>query len=176
MIILTEDHKYIVDGKVTPGVNEILEDLGFQDKRWMKPEHAERGKVVHTLCDEYDREGKFPSGDYNGYVVAWAQFMEDSKYTWESIEVMMAHPLGYAGTIDRYDKTNNAVVDIKTGSHLQWHYYQLVAYAEMVGATEGVMVYINRDASYKMVTFPIDRYRKHWEYILGCYKVKHYAR
>ena len=174
-IVLTDDHKYYYKGKPVPGVNEILDDLGFQDKRFYKPEYAARGRLIHQATEVFDKTGEFTQDEeLRRYVVGWAEFLVDHNYKWDGIEYMAAHPKwGYAGTIDRL--CGDVVVDIKSGSEAPWHKYQITAYALMVGGKLGVLVYLDGKGSYKKKEIDIPKYEKHWEYIIGAYKAKHYA-
>lgn len=43
-------HSYRLDGVLIPGISFVLENTGFIDKTWYKPEHAERGHAVHAAA------------------------------------------------------------------------------------------------------------------------------
>lgn len=43
-------HRYTLDGVTIPGISFVLENTGFVDKTWFRPEHAERGHAVHAAC------------------------------------------------------------------------------------------------------------------------------
>lgn len=45
-----ESHRYKLNGAVIPGISFVLENTGFVEKTWFRPEHAARGHAVHACC------------------------------------------------------------------------------------------------------------------------------
>ena len=94
-------HKYSLNGRIIPGVSEILQGAGLSDPRWFKPEHAERGHAIHSLIEQRNNNMPVPGGEYQGYVNAWAEFVSDRELTIVNAEYKTYHELfNYAGTID----------------------------------------------------------------------------
>ena len=117
-------HRYRLNGVLIPGISFVLEQTGFVDKTWFKPEHAERGHAVHAAC-LYLIEGKLD----------WATVHESIRPRIEGFKVFMEKyrpyvlmaekPLysgvhGFAGTPDLvfepYGQGGGVwVLDIKSG-------------------------------------------------------------
>lgn len=102
-IALTDDHRYVVDGKRYPGVTSIIsEAVGSQ---WRVADwYLDRGKAIHK-CAEFIAKGKEFSFDDRlaGYVAAIKKVFADLKPTvyHSTIERMVFSNLyKYCGTID----------------------------------------------------------------------------
>ena len=157
-------HQYSLDGRVIPGVSEILQGAGLSDPRWFKPEHAERGHAIHSLIEQYNNEDPVPPSEYQGYVNSWMEFESDWQILVDSAERKIYHELyNYAGTIDALGEDEDGeviVIDVKTGVPMPWHQLQLCAYGMMVKAHKNgnrvnpriVCVYLKEDG-YKAVEY-----------------------
>lgn len=153
------EHKYTLNGIVVPSVTQVLQTLhSFAGV----PEHIlkaaqERGTAVHLACQYWD-EGDLDEDNLHpslrGYLDAWRKFTDDKRPKWSMIEHKGYHPLGFAGTCDRFGliDDNEWSVDIKTSiqSHPVWG-IQTAAYNNMYGkpnARRGT-VRLRPDGTYK---------------------------
>lgn len=127
-LIFDEDkHEYSVGEIKIPSVTEIVSPFTFTKYRVdaaIVNQAAWRGTVIHELCADYDlgciSEDEMIQPDIALYLMAWKSFIHDYKPEWYYIEVPLASPQGFAGTIDRIGKidSKNTVVDIKTTSSM----------------------------------------------------------
>ena len=178
-----EGHKYTVNGEDYPSLHEILEAPNLMNTRFYRPEHANRGIVVHELTALLDR-GLITLEDidpeYQGYCEGWLQFKDDYKPEIIDIEKPVAHKIyKYACTPDRTGIINNknAIIDIKSGLPEKWHGAQLVAQAIATGLTDATLygVYLNKTGKYKKYKPLTYKYRDHynaWMAALTIYQYK----
>lgn len=175
-----DKHTYLVDGVDFPSLSKILETVGLVDKRFYKPEHAERGQNIHELTALLDRD--FITMDdvlpiYKGYCEAWLQFKIDCKAKFTSIEKPVAHGIyRYACTPDRIGEVNGkaGVVDIKSGGPERWHGVQLIAQALAVGLEYAGLygVYLKEDGKYNLTEYKCHPYHNVFMSCLTLYQFK----
>ena len=153
-------HVYKLDGAILPSVSTILEAAGVVDKRFFKPEHAERGKVVHRITELMDH-GTLDWSTVDektwGWVEAYQKFQDEVGYPmrdFDLIEWMLYHAtLLYAGTADRLSHDGD-LIDIKSGVPAEWHGLQLEGYREAL-LSQGHIVkrlwclYLKEDGTFK---------------------------
>jgi len=155
-----------------PRVTEILANAGLIDTRWFKPEHAERGTLVHAACqyDDWGETDQVPlAPELAGYLEAWRRFQRENAWECEAIEQPVS-TAEYTGTLDRAGRLGpwRAILDIKTGAVGSWVRYQLVAYANAY--QPGVMfrrvaVRLSADGHYQIKEFSVAEFirdRQEW--------------
>lgn len=117
-------HVYRLDGKVVPGVTQVLNLISELEgiPRAVLAAAAEFGNHVHQATDLFDRCALDRSAldpKLVPYVNAWERFLDDSRCVILSSEAFVFHPvLRYAGQRDRRvlfpDSVGPHVLDIKT--------------------------------------------------------------
>ena len=176
-----EGHTYKVDGRVIPSVSQILEDVGLVDTRWFKPEHANRGTIVHELLELIDKGLMDPQDveeDFKGYVDAYLLFKEECKVEILEIEKIVTHKdFQYAGRVDRVCEIDGvpAVLDIKTGSKCRWHPVQLAAYRYTIPVLDTRPMYaihLSNVGKYKLEKYWSTHYTNVWMAALTIYHYK----
>ncbi|MCR8612873.1 MAG: fructose PTS transporter subunit IIB [Mycoplasma sp.] len=138
-----EDHTYRVDGNITISVTHFIKPFfsDFDEKmklEWFRkiitPARI-RGTEVHKWTEEFDKNNKLkPIGKYSSYCKNYIQFINDNS----NMEILASEfslyskSLNICGTIDRlfWDKEKNKLylLDIKTGSKMDIHWYQQLTY------------------------------------------------
>ncbi len=106
---LTRDagHVYRLDGRVVPGVTQVLNLVSELDgiPRAVLAAAAEFGQHVHQATDLFDRgtlDIETLDPKLAPYLAAWQKFLADSRVVIVSSESFVHHPaLGYAGQRDR---------------------------------------------------------------------------
>jgi hypothetical protein len=129
-IVLTDEHKYFVDGKNFDGVTNIIQlEGGMPGMEFVDPWYAERGKMIHLATALYDMgtlDESTVDPRISGYLESWKIFKAQNgiTYSLEQIEVKMVDTLyRYAGTIDRLP-----LLDIKAGIYKKADLAQLGGY------------------------------------------------
>ena len=175
-----ERHEYSVDGRVIPSVTQILKDIGVIETRWYTAEGRNRGSTVHEYLELYDRGLLDPNvvePEYRGYIDAYLDFLACSKVEYEQIEEPVAHPVyKFAGTPDRVGKINDTacVLDIKSGSSVDWHGLQLAGYALALGNGHDLYaLYIKEDGKWTTKTWDAREYQKIFlSYVIGWWYIE----
>lgn len=177
-----ENHLYTVNGEDYPSLHRILEEFNIINKRWYKPEYADRGKAIHELTALIDREliTIDDIDEYKGYCEAWLQYKEDYRLEIIDIEKPVANDYyQYACTPDRtcIVKGKYAIVDIKSGGIEDWHGVQLAAQLMATGLDDAILcgVYLKETGKYKPpVLYQRSKYQNIWmaALILHQYKRK----
>lgn len=133
-------HAYTVNGARVPSVSRIC-DIVDPPSSFYRPEHATRGKYVHSAC-EYADEGVLREDLLDPaivpYVEAWRQFLRDTGAEVLGVEVMVASSYGYAGRLDRVLRVpvrGLGIVDIKSGDPSIRGPLQTAAYAQAARET-----------------------------------------
>lgn len=157
MLRLNENHKYFLGDTPIPGVNEILESMGFIDLSGVPvdllAEKSELGTLVHELSLQDDlgilsleniephQESALP------YIVAYRAFKEEYKPVYVKAEEPVWSECGFCGTPDRV--TEDAIYDLKTSSSIyRYTRLQTAGYAILEGVTKRYAVYLKPDGSY----------------------------
>jgi hypothetical protein len=143
-----ENHIYHVDGKIVPGVTEIITPPG---RKFYLAGSAERGHRVHAATVMYDN-GLLTVDDcpeyLRGWLKAWADFRKDTGFEPTIIEGSGCSADGrYAGTIDRIGTipwksgVRLMTIDIKSGGKEKKHILQLAGYYGIAdqGGVDGSM-------------------------------------
>lgn len=113
-------HTYSIDDVVVPSVTQILSPLsrGYKGINPSVLEYAaRRGTAIHEATENFDTGGLIDfDGETLPYITAYLDFNRDYRPNWFGVEDIVASPLGYAGTIDRWGEVcgENWVLDIKT--------------------------------------------------------------
>lgn len=99
-----EKHEYRINGKLVPGVTQIIVGLGLVDTRYFTQAARDRGSAIHKAI-EYHLDGDlhWPSvaEEFKPYVEAAILFVDDSKAKVESVETPLFNEvLGYGGMPD----------------------------------------------------------------------------
>jgi hypothetical protein len=123
-LILTNDHRYLLDGKPIDGLTSTIAEAGLignYGSEW----HLDKGTAVH-LCTEYFDGGTLDESTIDpqirGYLESWKQVRKDQGYTPVEIEYPTYHPELLVGCkIDRLP----GPCDLKSGSPEPWHILQI---------------------------------------------------
>jgi hypothetical protein len=141
-----KDHTYKMDGVQLPSVSQILQEAGKVPK-FPNNGAAQRGTDIHDLCKLFDRGvilAGFGEDKYQGYLLAWAQFLIDAKFlSFDHIEEPIGSSIyGFAGTPDRVGigPAGECVIDIKSGQKASFHALQLNAYRILAEENYGIKV------------------------------------
>lgn len=150
-IVFFEDtHEYIVDGRSTPSVTEILQPLTSRGYANINPSVLEtarlRGSAVHEALEnlDYDIEPEIVP-EIIPYIQAYEEWKSIYRPTWTGIEQITFCQEGwYIGTLDRIGYLNGselAIVDIKTSNPTRESYMavslQTMAYAMAYASEHG---------------------------------------
>ena len=163
-----DTHTYTLDGKEIPSVSEILRfaarEIYKETDSFAMETAADRGKRVHKACEELDYQGvTFCSGDIEGYVKAYRNFLHEHDIKWDAIEKpVYDEGTWYAGTIDRAGLLDNqpVILDIKTtkkisGKHKLLYSAQLTAYKYAYTTnlydTKLIILQLHEDGTYKLI-------------------------
>lgn len=156
----TATHRYFVGDRPVPAITTVLRVGGHtKDGPWFKPEHRERGRLVHAACLVRDL-GTPPSipSKYSPYYDGWDAFMREVRPRWRELEQPRVNRrMAYAGTPDRVGFVNGyeSIVEIKTGRAARWHAYQTAGQDLLVGGPMAtrrrrLVVYLPGDGTYFM--------------------------
>ena len=122
-LILTDDHRYLLDGKRIDGLTSTIQEAGLMGNfgsEW----HMDRGMKIHLATELWDKgtlDESTVDPQIQGYLESWKQFRKDQSYIPAHIEYPTYHPELMVGTkIDRVP-----LLDIKSGSPEPWHILQL---------------------------------------------------
>ncbi|MFZ2602726.1 MAG: hypothetical protein WAX79_01845, partial [Candidatus Omnitrophota bacterium] len=122
---------YSENGRVIPGVSEILTEGGLNDFSCVNAEVLARaqqfGNAVHLMCELFDRDRlnlKTLDKELKPYLNGWARFKSDFKVTLIDIEqIVSSVKWGYCGKLDRVVKMQYGkklevltLLDIKTST------------------------------------------------------------
>ena len=167
IILREEDHKYFVDGRPMPGVNEILAGMGYQSVDFVPEVALHRGRYGHKTTELWDLGKlvvKSVRPDYLGYLEAWIKFREDTGFDPYHIEmkVYCPFPAPYCGQIDRIGwlRGGRCLLDIKTGKIGRCFPLKMVAYMKALPEGEPkpdsiASVVINKDGTYLLQMWTI---------------------
>lgn len=160
-------HEYRVDGRLLPGVTDVLKGVGIIDmsKPWYTDYERDRGKAIHSACEMLDTpaDGALDWDSLDeaivGYVRAWQSFLVESGAKILNVERKLWSPeYGFAGTLDRvlWWQDARTIVDIKTGQPEKWHALQTAAYQILDGAaTERCCVYLRENGKFRVCVHPM---------------------
>ena len=173
-----EKHIYRLDGKIIPGVTQIINELlpiQYKPNDW----YLKRGSAVHACAAFIARGIDFDFNEQiSGQVAAIRKFFAEVKPEILSIEERIYSALyRYAGTLDLYVKigTKFCLVDYKSSISIDRVGIQLGGYslAKVPVVINGLGVQINEDGTYSM-TKPIklDNYRREFLALRATYGVR----
>lgn len=106
MLQLNEDHVYSNEGKILPGVTEIIDSAGLKSSYDSGTTYyLDLGTAIHKLFELYDTDdlGEFLPA-YQPYLDNWIKFRKD------------------------YKDLDETILDIKTGQKYKWHPIQTAGY------------------------------------------------
>jgi hypothetical protein len=160
-----DTHIYRLDGRIIPGVTEILKDVGLCDhfddgnSEW----YMERGRAVHAAI-QYCIDGSLDWDTVEpcvmGFMHAFTKARVDLRFEVLACEKMVFDETRwYAGTLDLLVKMEDGYTqlwDIKSGSPLPWHGLQTAAYAAakfktMTQSYKRYGLYLREDGTYRLV-------------------------
>ena len=153
-------HTYTVDGRIVPGVSDILDAAGLTRGMAFVSDYAlDRGREVHRAIELY-LKGEADDYDFDPIVVprlnafrVWREAMGDRLQPLD-IEVPRAHPaLGFAGQPDlvaMFDGVRT-VCEWKNGTEHYANRIQAAGYAILTGATGRLGLYLTADRPAKPV-------------------------
>ena len=134
------------DGRPLISVTQVLTLAGRINSEWFTEEAAAGGTAVHTLTEQYDRDGEnvqCPAA-LAGYLNAYIAFLAQVRPVYVATEVTARNArLGLGGRIDRVCTAmfgSPGLIDFKTSEPYPWHGQQLAAYNVLhpTGARWGV--------------------------------------
>jgi len=119
-------HEYTIEGRVVPGVTEILGDTGLRELFFDYEWYAEKGSKIHLAC-HYHNKGTLAWETVDpliyGYVEAYLKFKRECNVeVLESEYVCFNYILLYGTTIDTISELDFmsqrgwAIVEIKSGA------------------------------------------------------------
>ena len=174
-----EGHRFSANGRPVPSVTQVLRDLGCYDPGKYTAGSAGRGTWVHKACHHQWKGildwGEMPP-DKLGYLSAFVLFLaENQNLVIADVEKMVSHSgawfAGFADIIGILDD-QPILIDIKSGGHEKWHWWQVEGYAFTVGSDvwKGLL-YLGKDGKY---TWKLEQpgYGG-WLQLVGAYNVKH---
>ncbi len=122
-LILTNDHRYLLDGKPIDGLTSTIDEAGLMGNygsEW----YLDKGTAVHLATELWDKgilDEATVDPQIAGYLESWKRFRKDQNYTPIKIEYQIYHPELMVGTkIDRLP-----LLDIKSGPQAPWHVLQV---------------------------------------------------
>jgi hypothetical protein len=140
-ITISDQHVYRVDGRIVPGVTQIISDAGIDpNKNFYNKVAAQRGKDIHTITEQIDKGtllNAFPK-EWSGYISAYYMFLKFNRPVWnvDGVEqTFYNEDFDYCGTRDRVGtmlwrtRRVECCLDIKTGVKAKWHGVQLAGYS-----------------------------------------------
>lgn len=140
---LEKPHDYLLNGERMWSPSSGLHHCRFIDTTYYKPEHAHRGTYVHWACrlmDEDDLDWKDIAPEYLGYVEAYAEAKIKWRIRSRFVEKPIYHPeYRYGVTPDREAiilDGDPAIVELKTGTMMDWTRYQTAAQDMAIHAWE----------------------------------------
>jgi len=129
------EHLYTDGDCVIPSVTQILESVGFIDKRWYNDHACTRGTYVHKAVYLHHRMGGVKPESIDSeilpYFKAYLAFLESTRFEpAECEQLVYSKVFGFAGTLDlRGDLFGiDAIIDIKTGCIQPWAAIQTAGY------------------------------------------------
>lgn len=144
MLVRDRHHRYHLDGAIVPSVTQVLRG---QLPRYDTPDAKramQRGTRVHAwIAAELRGAAERPAlrpGD-RPYLDAWDDWWRTHARPVLAVELLIAHPIGYAGQVDAVlqGPTGPEAWDWKTGDPADWHGPQLAAYVSALnGQYRGV--------------------------------------
>jgi len=152
-IILTDDHKYIVDGKPKLNVTKVLELSGLSNYYPRDPWYLERGKIVHmatVMIDNDTLDWDTVDDRIRGYLEGYGKFIMDTGWKFQYSELKLWHPIyDYCGTPDRF----LPLLDIKTGEDNEEQlggYWELLYANDYKPPREAHTLKLNENGTYKL--------------------------
>lgn len=168
-LVLTEDHKYLLDGVQIPGVTETLQEAGLSDVSKIPQAVLERasafGKAVHKAI-ELHCKGSLNMETLDPallpYLEGWKAFVDDFGFKSIKTEFQSHHKTyRYGLTVDHIGEITKgkymgwAIGDVKSGCPTPSHKYQLAGYKMAIDKKFNTFIlYLNPDfkpRGYKVV-------------------------
>ena len=177
-------HEYKIDGRVVPGVTQILSAV-FPYRYSVEPWYLGRGKANHA-CYAMLARGEVVDCDpaCTPYVQAWRAWrIKERIEDFTNVELpVYSHRYQYGGTLDATcmvpDPWTATILDYK-GSITPRAKWQLAAYAiayeETTGKESprfGAAVELREDGRYKVECFDLKDARREWLNIRSVYALK----
>lgn len=157
-LVLTADHRYLLDGVEIPGVTRILEAAGLSDVSRIPADVLKRasdfGHAVHAVVN-FKYKGTLDEASVDDevkpYVQGWDNFVEDfeyrckvTEYRFCNLKYRFAGTIDQCGTIDKGKYEGDVLLDIKTGMAYPSHKYQLAGYTVgITGRHNTAILYLN---------------------------------
>ena len=171
LMFFEKGHIYMVGGERLPSVSDLVRFMSrevYKDAQpWRLEAAAAKGTAVHQATELLDATGTAEiDGDYQGYLRAYAAFLNEHEVSWELTEYADYHPeLKYAGTIDRYGTVDGQrlLVDIKSTAttYIQLWTASVNLYRMMLERRgweiDGLAIlHLKKDGKYKLITLEKD--------------------
>jgi len=130
-IILTPDHRYLVDGKEMPGTTTVIKKAGIMGYLPEDEYYLVRGQYVHEALELHlngDLDIDSLSEGIKGFVESGIAFIETTGYKATHTELMLHDPIySYCGKPDCVP-----LLDWKSGGPSHWHVVQMAAYDNLL--------------------------------------------
>lgn len=188
-LVLTPDHRYLVDGREVPGVTAVLVANSLVDYSgpWFTPEAKQRGADLHAFCALVN-DGTI---DWDGVpfeILPEVESYADWKAASGFVPVGIEQPLysrqhGFAGTPDLYGRLGGngqvVVVDLKRGAAMAAVALQLSGYAMLLEDQALSFARIigryalTRIGSGKARVLPFDQHGEHMADFLAALRLYH---
>jgi len=113
------EHIYKVDGKIKPGVNEVITGAGLIRPFRGPAKYGIRGTNVHFVCQYYDENRlSICPAVYEGYLESYKQYLGIYSPFYFAIEqIQYSEKYGHCGRPDRlgFFKKQAFILDLKSG-------------------------------------------------------------
>ncbi len=136
-LILTNDHRYFLDGKPIDGLTSTIQEAGLMGNygsEW----YMDRGTAVHLATELWDKgtlDESTVDPQIQGYFNSWITFRKDQNYTPLHIEFQIYHPQLMVGMkIDRL----RGPIDLKSAVPAPWHILQVACHWATLKAYPGL--------------------------------------
>jgi hypothetical protein len=153
-IILTDDHRYLVNGTPKIGVTKVLDLSGLSSYYPRDPWYLERGRMVHlgtALIDSDTLDWLTVDERIKGYLEGYQKFLHETGWKFQYSEVELYDPIyDFCGKPDRF----LPLTDIKTGEDNEEQlggYWQLLQANGYNPKREAYTLKLNENGTYKLL-------------------------
>ena len=172
----SETHIYRAEGRIVPGVTEILKSAGLIDGTWFTEASAWRGSVIHMACqldDEGDLDELSVAEEAKGPLEAWRKCRQEMR--WDLFDIieqpLIAHTIygSFAGKPDRL--FSDTVIDLKSGTVAPATAIQTAAYAHLSPyqqSCDRVAVRLQPNGKYSLKQFHVRELRADQNIFWAC--------
>jgi len=143
-ILLTEDHKYFVNGREVPGVTTILKEMLNLDMGMTDQFYRDRGTEIHKACELWIKgeRGFVMDSRICPFLDGFKKFLRETGFEVRYVEKKIHNPTyQYCGTLDLFgmmevNHDKYALIDIKGGVKAKYYRLQTALYGQGLFAHE----------------------------------------